>query len=274
MSQATQRRPAPHGDRHLASQDKHARPDRRLGWLAFAVVAVLLGAFGVVTVLSHGSSTGSTVGATVNPAAAVPRGVDPATFAVPVAPEVTPKADAPQLDIWEDFQCSSCAQTEEAVGARLVALAQSGDARVSWRPATYLDARFSGKSSARATAAWGCAIDAGRTVAYHSQLFAAQSSVAGGGFTDAQLLEFGRISAITGDSFATFSRCVTSKRYQGWAANSHAEFVRVRVPGATSYLDGHGLSSGTLADSKALDTALMNARMARSGDDMGSMHMG
>lgn len=260
MSQTTKRRPRAGGAgvRPTPGEVARRRTDRRLRWTVVAVVSTLLVAMAAVAVLSQ-RDTGTTRKSkgTVVDTAAVPAGVDDVTWAVPVAPDVTPKPGAPQLDIWADFQCPACAQTEQANGAGIVALAKSGDVKVSWRVTAFLDDRISGASSQRAAAAWGCAIDAGRTVEYHEQLFAAQPAVEGAGFTDAQLLRVGRSSGIEGTDYQTFRSCVDDGRYLQWVANSTAEFHRAAVPGTpTGYLNGRALPPGTLADPAALSAAL------------------
>jgi len=237
------------------------RSDRRVRWTVLAVVAALLAALAAVALLSRGADPAGTTEGTVGDFTAVPAGVDDVTGAVPVAPDVTPKSGAPQLDIWEDFQCPACAKTEQLAGAGIVALARSGNATVNWRVTTFLDDRLPGESSQRAAEAWGCAIDAGRAVEFHSELFAAQPTVEGAGFSTAQLLRVGMQSGIGGADYRTFQGCVADRRYAQWVVSSTAEFNRTQVPGTpTGYLNGHPLPSGTLADLPALTAAIRNPR--------------
>ena len=90
-----------------------------------------------------------------------------ASFGVPYPGTATP--DAPVLEIWEDFQCPACGAVEQnAGGNRRHAGRQRRQIQLIWRPTTFLDKRISATtaSSARATAAWGCAIDAGKAKEY------------------------------------------------------------------------------------------------------------
>ena len=78
------------------------RSDRRVRWTVLAVVVALLATLAAVALLSRGADPAGTTEGTVGGFTAVPAGVDDVTGAVPVAPDVTPKPGAPQLDIWED----------------------------------------------------------------------------------------------------------------------------------------------------------------------------
>jgi protein-disulfide isomerase len=250
------------------AEQQHA--DRTLRWVVLAVVLVVAaGIGGTALFLRGGSDTPTeTVGA------AVPSGVDPNTFAVPVSSNAAASTTAPQLEVWEDFQCPSCKLTEDANGAHIVELARGGTVNVLWRPTTFLDDNLSNDSSLRATAAWGCAIDAGKAVEYHAAVFAAQPATEGDGFTDAQLLRLGTQSGISGAARTTFKACVAEGRYQGWAKNSTAAFHKAQVAGTpAAYLDGHQLDNGVLGDATKLDAAVHKAWQLRNGDDMSGMDM-
>ena len=199
MSQATKRpsgsRPQPTPKKRTAppraarkapaaAEQQHA--DRTLRWVVLAVVLVVAAGIGGTALFLRGGSDTPTE--TVE--AAVPRGVDPNTFAVPVSSNAAASTTAPQLEIWEDFQCPSCKLTEDANGTHIVDLAKGGTVNVLWRPTTFLDDNLSNDASLRATAAWGCAIDAGKAVEYHGAVFAAQPTTEGDGFSDAQAIRY------------------------------------------------------------------------------------
>jgi protein-disulfide isomerase len=260
VSQTTKRRPRSRdaAKEPTSAEVRRRRTDRRVRWTVVAVVSALLVVMATVAALSQrDTGTTRTSKDTVVDTAAVPVGVDAVTWAVPVAPDVTPKTGAPQLDIWADFQCPACAQAEQATGASILALAKSGEVKVTWRVTSFLDARIPGENSQRAGAAWGCAIDAGRAAEYHARLFASQPAVEGAGYPDAQLLRVGRSSGIKGADYQTFRSCVDEGRYLQWVANSTAEFHKAAVPGTPAgYLNGRALPSGTLYDPAALSAAL------------------
>ena len=116
------------------------------------------------------------------------------------------EAKLPTLEIWEDFQCPACKQVEAASGAQIQALADEGKVKLLYRPATFLDVSLAAdnqangnpNSSARATSAWGCAIDAGKTGEYHSAVFDIQPAEEGVGYSDQQLIDLGTTVGIDG----------------------------------------------------------------------------
>ncbi|HEX6935578.1 MAG TPA: thioredoxin domain-containing protein [Actinomycetes bacterium] len=236
------------------------RADRRLRLTLLAVVgAVLLGLVLAVVVVGDDES-GSTQTAKVRAGAVVPTGVSATTWAVTAYPGVTPKPGAPTLEVWEDFQCPACAATEERTGDLIESLARSGEIRLVWRPTTFLDERLGNDASQRAVEAWGCAVDAGVGPEYHRTVFANQPQREGDGYTDEQLVSFGRTAGLSGSAQDTFEQCATSGRYRQWAINSTAAFYDAGVPGTPAgYLDGEELPSGTLADGKALLAAVRAA---------------
>ncbi len=132
-------------DKAAAARDAAAAQERRrertvriIG--AITVVVVVVGIIGVALVARNSSDTVATDIPVADPGAALPATVlpadDPFKYAVPVG---TAGADAPVLEIWEDFQCPACGAVEEANGAGIVELADAGQVHLLWRMATFLD---------------------------------------------------------------------------------------------------------------------------------------
>ncbi len=197
--------------------------------------------------------------ASADPNAALPTGVSAPTYGVPYGSGWTSADEAtlPTLEIWEDFQCPACAQVEAASADGIKALADEGRVKLLYRPATFLDnglaqdnaANGNPNSSARATSAWGCAVDAGRTTEYHSAIFDIQPADEGVGFSDQQLIDLGSTVGIEDADLATFTSCVQDGTYLGWAANSNQAFSESGAGGTpTAYLNGVEISSSELAD--------------------------
>ena len=129
-----------------------------------------------------------------------------------------------------------------------------------YRPTAFLDNNLGNDASARATAAWGCAIDAGKVKEYHNTVFANQPEQEGTGFTDEQLLAFADEAGITGDALDTFTSCVADRTYLGWAANSTEAFYSSNVQGTPfALLDGVEVPTETLMDKAALDALVAAA---------------
>jgi protein-disulfide isomerase len=237
-----------------AAERKRERTIRIVGGVVVLVVVCGLLALGF---FAGNSKDDPNEAVTADANAALPKGVPSDTYGVPVGTGWTAAnaAKLPTLEIWEDFQCPACKQVEEISGAANLALANDGKVKLLLRPTTFLDKNFpqSNNSSARATAAWGCAIDAGRAEEYHSAVFANQPTTEGTGYTEAQLLAIGQGVGITGPEYDTFAKCVTDGTYLGWAANSTEKFTASGATGTpTGYLNGTELTGSDLADTEAL----------------------
>ena len=77
-------------------------------------------------------------------------------------------------------------------------LVSAGTARIVYYPLSFLDRQLGNDSSLRAANAAGCAQDAGAFAAYHDTVFANQPEREGDGYTDEELLQFGRDAGIEG----------------------------------------------------------------------------
>ncbi|MDA3021282.1 MAG: thioredoxin domain-containing protein [Actinomycetota bacterium] len=242
-----------------ASQSGVKRRERTIRVVgAVTVVVVVAGIIGIAVVAKSTDTTGTLVTATADPTAALPAGVFPAgdinEYGVPYNPATT---GVPVLTVWEDFQCPSCGILEETNGAGIVQLADEGKIQLIWRPTTFLDARLANDDSTRAVAAWGCAVDAGKTLEYHKAVFQNRPVEEGDGYSDEQLLTFATDAGIAGPELDTFTQCVAARTYVGWAANSYDTFQKSQVPGTPAgFLNGNPLGDGVLGDPVALAAAV------------------
>jgi protein-disulfide isomerase len=250
-----------------AGERRRERMVRIIG--AVTVVAVVFGIIGVALIARNSSDTSATSVPSADPNAPLPDTVLPAdderAFGVPYYGTAT--ADAPVLEIWEDFQCPACGAVEKANGTGIESLAESGKARLVWRPTTFLDRNLGNDASARATAAWGCAIDAGKAKEYHNAIFANQPEKEGDGYTNEQLLSFAGDAGITGADLDTFTKCVADTTYLGWAANSTDVFYTSNIQGTPlAKLNGVEIPTEILVDQAALEKLVDQAAAAGSGD--------
>ena len=241
----------------VAAEKRRERTIRIIG--AIAVVVVVVGIIGIAVFASRGGSGGE-----ADPAAAIPTGVIAGDQEYAYGFPVNDATGVPTLELWEDFQCPACAQLEAANGAGIRQLATDGKIRLIYRPATFLDRNLKNDASARATAAYGCAINAGKGVEFHDTLFANQPTSEGTGWTDEQLLGFGQTSGITGDAYNTFATCYNDRTYLGWANNSQQIFETSQIPGTPAgFLNGLEISSDVLADQAKLEAAIAEAQPAQ-----------
>lgn len=137
---------------------------------------------------------------------------------------ITPYADvkaqpgAKQVDIYEDFQCPSCKMLERNNAANLRKLAESGKVKVTYHLMNFLDENLHNDSSTRAANAAVCAAKSGKFMALHDALYANQPEQEGKGFTDADLLNYGKASGLGGGDFV---RCVSDQRNVAWVKKSN-----------------------------------------------------
>ncbi len=225
------------------------------GLVVAGVVAAIIGV-GVVTSNRQSDDAANALKPVEN--AALPKTVDPVTLAVPHP--ANKGGDLPKLELWEDFQCPACKAVEEANGAGIEGQATGGKVNLYWRPAIFLDDRLPNFSSQRATAAWGCAIDQGKTVEYHKTIFANQPKTEGEGYSAEQLKGFGQQVGLSGAAYDTFASCVDDGTYKGWANNSNQKFQEGGIGGTPAgILNGTLLENVTLADNARLTAAIADA---------------
>ncbi len=243
-----------------AAQASEKRRERMVRIIGGATVVVVMAAIIGVAVYASSSSPSSDASGTTNgivdpdPAAALPAGVFAADSQTPFGvPYGTGSADVPVLELWEDFQCPACGALEVANGVGIVQLAEEGKVQLIYRPTAFLDANLGNDSSHRAIAAWGCAIDLGKTKEYHNAVYAGQPTEEGVGYTDEQLLSFASQSGVADADLTTFSQCLTEGTYLAWAANTNQEFATSQIGGTPSgFLDGEAVATAILADPLAL----------------------
>lgn len=139
-------------------------------------------------------------------------------------------------------------------------MAQSGDINLQVRQATFLDERFQNDASARAMSAWGCAIDQNFALGYSTLVYQNQPAQEGAGFTNEQLVQFGKDVGISGPELDVFTKCVNDGKYLGWAAKSQQQFVAEGVRGTPAvYVNGTLLD---LSKAKTVDEILTTIKQA------------
>ena len=242
------------------AQASEKRRERMVRFIGGAIVVVIMAAIIGVAVYASSNSPSNDAGASTDgivqpdPAAALPVGVLAGDSATPFGvPYGSGGADVPVLEIWEDFQCPACGALEEANGSGIEQLAEDGLVRLIYRPTAFLDVNLGNDSSHRAIAAWGCAIDVGKTSEFHNSVYANQPAEEGVGYTDEDFVSFASESDFGDADLATFSQCVTDGTYLAWAANSNQEFSTSQIGGTPSgFLDGEAVGTEVLADPVAL----------------------
>ncbi|WP_051576079.1 DsbA family protein [Streptomyces sp. Tu 6176] len=159
------------------------------------------------------------------------------------------------VQVYEDLRCPVCKKFEtEGGGEALRELVRSGQVRVEYTLASFLDARLGGQGSKKAANALRAALEAGRFAEYHAVLFAHQPEESADGFTDAYLLELA--SRVKGLRGADFDRAVKDLKYGDYVAASERAFDASGVTGTpTLKVDGKAVPAsmnGSLFDKEAL----------------------
>lgn len=121
---------------------------------------------------------------------------------------------AVRIDLYLDYLCPECRNTERALAANLKTLKANGNVTLVYHPVAFLnDYSSPGGYSTRAASAAACAADEGKFEQYTSVLFEKQPAERGPGLSEAQLVAAARDAGITGDSFTT---CVQDDTYDPW----------------------------------------------------------
>jgi protein-disulfide isomerase len=153
----------------------------------------------------------------------------PKPIAVKVNTEYTVLAGKPEapviIDIYQDYICPYCGQTERANQADLAALVASGQAAVRIHPMNFLDGASKGtKYSTRAANALVSVAKAepDKIMAFNSALFANQPAENTTGLTDAEIANLATQAGVTKatiDTFAslTYADFVTSSNSAAFA---------------------------------------------------------
>ena len=253
-----------------AAEKRRERTIRIVGAVVVVLVVAGLLAVGFFAGRDDAGGNSATPAPTADPNAAVPSGVSTENWGVPYGAGWTAQNEAklPTLEIWQDFQCPACAAVENQAGDQIQALADEAKVKLLYRPATFLDSSLASEntangnpnSSARAAAAWGCAIDAGKAGEYHAGVFAMQPENEGVGYSDQQLKDLAGQVGISGADLTTFTTCYDQGTYLPWTANSQQAFLDAGVGGTpTGYLNGVELDSSQLADVESLEQMIANA---------------
>lgn len=241
-----------------AAEAEQKKRDRRIQIIGGSIIAVLV--LGIIGVGVWGSRQSSSTASNGLPTdivadAAVPTGANGDGGDYPWSMPINSASGKPTLAIWEDFQCPACAAFEAQYGKSVEAIAAAGTANVIYRPTTFIQNNFPKSpnplSSTRAASAYGCAVDAGKVEGqkFHDTVFANQPATEGDGWTNEQLIQFGKDSGITGDKLTTFTSCVNDVKYQNWANNSYLVFRSANVPGTPAlFLNGKEVPTSAYAD--------------------------
>lgn len=176
--------------------------------------------------------------------------------------DVTPKAGAPTLDLYLDFQCPACKGFEDAFGSTLTEQATAGKITLIYHVKNFLDDNLRNDSSTRSAIGAFCAADEGKFQPYFNTLFANHPATEGDGWTDAQLTDFAKQSGINGPALTTWQTCFDARRYESYVNSVEAQSFKDGVKGTPSLrINGEDapLKNFVNADGSAYDPAKLVA---------------
>lgn len=153
--------------------------------------------------------------------------------------------DAKTVDIYEDFQCPSCAQAEQTSGAGLRKLATEGKVKVNYHIMNFLDEKLGNNSSTRAANAAMCANTEGKFMDLHDTIYANQPKQEGTGYTDEQLRNWGKRAGLA-DSYI---QCMSAMTHKNEIEHSNTEAIKngaTKTP--TFKIDGKIMNDEDKAD--------------------------
>jgi len=214
-------------EQRAQQQAAERRRERLLRGGLIGLVFVLVAGIGIAVWASKRTPTDESV--------ARPAGVQ-ADLGVPVG-----TAEQPVVDLYEDFQCPACKQFEDTIGPTLTELASSGKAKVVYHVLSFLDGNLGNDASKRAANAAGCAQDQGRFQAFHDEVYKNQPEKEGTGYTDDQLLAFGRTAGVP--DMTKFEACLKDGTFNGWATQVQRKAGDRQVTGTpTVFVAGQELN--------------------------------
>lgn len=226
------------------------RKERMIRVGLVALVFLIVAGVGLGVYLSNRPKTDT--------AAAVPKGVTP-----PGGGVVVGTGTKPVMDVWEDFQCPACKAMEDALGSYIEGLGTSGKVKLIYHPLSFLDQNLNNDSSLRAANASGCAQDQGRFRPFHDQVYKNQPAKEGTGYTDAQLIQFGKDAGVA--DMTTFTQCVENHTYYGWVNNVQLSGNTAQVTSTPTFMvDGKKLDFSTAKSYDEVKTIIDQAIAAAS----------
>jgi protein-disulfide isomerase len=147
----------------------------------------------------------------------------------------------PVLDLYEDFQCPSCARFEGTQGQYLESLIADKKATVVFHTLSFI-----GTESIIAANAGACSADEGKFLALHKLLYQTQPQENSGAWTTEALIAAG---GSVGIKSKAYKDCVTNGTYADWVTNVQASAAKADVNSTpTVFITGKQLDRNAYYD--------------------------
>ena len=183
------------------------------------------------------------------------------TQAVWANPSAPIAAEAPVVEVFEDFQCGHCHDLEKVLGPTLRDLAAQGSIRLGYHMMTFLDEQARNTASRRAAIGAVCAADAGTLQAFHDGVFATAAADAGQGWTDAELRSIAQQAGVSGSQLTAWDACVADQRYAAYVSARTSEPWKIKGFEGTPriMINGAIVTIAEIASPELLTAALAKA---------------
>ncbi len=224
------------GRRHPAKANRSRRPRQQNVALIIAIVGIALVIIGLIVIPQlQAANTPQAVGTIV----AITPGAHPQASGTAMG---NPNAKV-RIDIYEDFQCSSCLQFFQTVEPQLIKNEiTAGTVYYVFHNYLLIDTNNAGQESHKAANAAMCAADQGRFWDYHDMLFNNWLGENVGSFTDVRLKAFAQTLGL---DMTQFNTCYAANSHKAQIDADIAEATRLGVSGTpTVFVNGKEVSPG------------------------------
>lgn len=150
-------------------------------------------------------------------------------------------ADAPLVEVFEDFLCPACGQFEQSSGVFLKQQAEAGEIRLRFMPFSFLHNQSTNDYSRRAMNLAMCAVDTQGPEAFwevNTALYANQPSEGGAGPSNAELIDLAEEAGVTG-----LDECVRTEKFSPWIDEARETASDEREIGGTPTVHINGKES-------------------------------
>ncbi len=169
-----------------------------------------------------------------------------------------------KIQVFEDFQCTSCKQYVDNVEKQLLTSSYITNGQVYYELMQwpFIDTRSIAKESHQAANASMCALEQGKFWAYHDILYANQGIENGGAFRNKRLQAF---AESIGLDMTKFNQCFNTNKYSAEIEAEYQQGVSMGVTGTpTIFLNGKSVTPGFVPTFDELKSAI-DAALAGGG---------
>ena len=219
-----------------------------IGGLAIIVIMVLVLAFTIWRASDDGSDSAKGEQKT-------PTSVESGEPLQPYK-DAEPAADAPVVDVYEDFRCPICKTYEGVAGQTITKLAEQGKIKLRVHLMTVIDANTGGHSSAIAGSSAVCALEQDKWTEYHRALFELQpTEETAEGFAESDFTKAAKESGLSGKALEKWQQCTDNQTYIDYVKSVDEAATKSGVTGTpTTKVNGKQLDWTKLTDGQSLAT--------------------